>query len=478
MRIGRATSAWGGLALLGTLAAALLAPDLAAAHGFQGRADLPIPRWLFAWGAFVVLVVSFVALATLWPKPKLEPEQVQEKQVLSTPRVLEPILGAIGIAIFAVVVYSGFAGSQTTNANLAPTFVFVVFWVGLAFLSLLLGDVFAAFNPWRAFGRGVGWLVGRVGSAPAPIPYPERLGRWPAALGILAFTVLELVVPGSSRDDPSTLATYALVYAAIQLVGMSVYGSERWTRNADGLAVYFHLLSRVSPLHWSQGRLRLRPILAGTTGLALVPGTVAVLVVMIGTVSYDGFSQGPTWRDLGPEVQDLFVDLGMSLGTALSWASFVGLLAMVGAIGLLYRLGVVGIRSVDRKYGTSDLQRRFVHSLIPIALAYVVAHYFSYLLTSGSNMAFLVSDPLGDGANLFGTASVVPNTNWLTNEAVWYVQVGALVLGHVGGLCLAHDRALTLYSDVRVATRSQYWMLAVMVAFTSLGLWLLSAQGT
>jgi uncharacterized membrane protein YhaH (DUF805 family) len=133
------------------------------------------------------------------------------------------------------------------------------------------------------------------------------------------------------------------------------------------------------------------------------------------------------------------------------------------------------MHSVGRGHTTTELSRRFVHSLIPISLAYVVAHYFSLLTYQGQAMAYLVSDPLGHGSNLFGTATSTINYNLIGANGVWYVQVLALVLGHACGLALAHDRALVVYQRVRDATRSQYWMLAVMVAFTSLGLWLLSA---
>jgi hypothetical protein len=136
------------------------------------------------------------------------------------------------------------------------------------------------------------------------------------------------------------------------------------------------------------------------------------------------------------------------------------------------------MRTVGGSLEAGELGRRFAHSLIPIALAYVVAHYFSLLAYQGQATAYLVSDPLGDGSNLFGTASSTIDYGVIGANGIWYVQVAALVLGHAGGLALAHDRALALYRKARDATRSQYWMLAVMVGFTSLGLWLLSAQSS
>jgi hypothetical protein len=147
-------------------------------------------------------------------------------------------------------------------------------------------------------------------------------------------------------------------------------------------------------------------------------------------------------------------------------------------IAVIYYVGIRGMHGVSARYGTAELTRTFAHTLAPIGFAYVFAHYFSYLIWQSQAIGYLISDPLGNGANLFGTGGAQINYTIVSFAAIWYVQVATLVAGHVGGLALAHDRALVLYSDVAEATRSQYWMLAVMVAFTSFGLWLLSAVGT
>ncbi len=175
-----------------------LAAAPAAAHGFVGKQDLPIPTWLFVWAACVVLIASFVALAALWPTPRLQ--EPRERTVTRVPALGEPLCGALGVAAFAFVVYAGFAGAQDARTNILPTVVYVVFWVGTPIASLLFGDGFRAVNPWRATGRAVGWLAKRLGgdALPAPSPYPTRLGYWPAALGILAFVWVELAW---SRQD-------------------------------------------------------------------------------------------------------------------------------------------------------------------------------------------------------------------------------------------------------------------------------------
>jgi hypothetical protein len=457
----------------GVAALALALPASASAHGLVGKQDLPIPRWLFAWAAAVVLIVSFVGLAVLWARPRLQ--SVTERRRLSLPLVLEVLAGTIGVAGFIGCIYVGFAGVQIATANPLPTVIFVFFWVGPPFLALFLGDVFAPLNPWRAVGRATGWLVGRVaGEPPAPLPYPERLGRWPAALGILVFAWVELVYAG--RDDPSQLAVMALAYAAVQLIGMSLYGTKAWCSRGDAFGVYLSLFARLSPLHWRARTLFTRPTLGGAPPLPVVPGTVALLCCMIGTTSFDGFSQGALWNSIAPHLQDAFASMGFSAEHALEWAGTMGIIAMVLLVAGLYRLGVEGMRTVGRtRRSTAELSAAFVHTLIPIALAYVVAHYFSLVAYNGQGLPALLSDPLGDGSDLLGLNDTTINYTWISATGIWYVQVGALVLGHASGLALAHDRALALYDKARDATRSQYWMLAVMVAFTSLGLWLLSA---
>jgi hypothetical protein len=462
----------------GALAASVLAlPDAAWAHGLVGRQDLPIPRWLFAWGAATVLVVSFVALATLWPKPRLQ--RYKERAVAALPGALEVVCGIVGIAVFGLVVYAGLAGSQTATANLMPTVVYVLFWVGVPFLSAVVGDVFRLFNPWRALARGVGWVAKRVAgesALPDPLPYPERLGRWPAALGILIFAWVELVYV--DRSDPSQLSVMALAYAATQLVGMSLYGVESWSARGDAFGVYFNLFARLSPLDVRGRRVVVRKPLAAVVPLTPVAGTVALLCTMIGTTSFDGFSQGATWNSLAPRLQNAFLDLGLNAEHALEAALTVGLVGVVLIVSLLFRLGVAGMHTVGEGHTTSELAGRFVHTLVPIALAYVVAHYFSLLAYNGQATAYLASDPLGEGSDIFGTASATIDYNVIDATGIWYVQVAALVTGHVCGLILAHDRAIAMYRSARDATRSQYWMLAVMVSFTSLGLWLLSAANS
>jgi hypothetical protein len=461
------------LALLGML----LAPAAALAHGLVGRADLPIPEWLFGWAAAVVMVVSFVALATLWQEPVLEESSGWRPMpdwlsfTLVNPAT-EVAAGVIGVGLLAVTIWSGFAGVQLATANFAPTFIYVIFWVGLVPASLLFGDVFRAFNPWRAIARAAGFVTSRIrGPLPRPFAYPSWLGRWPAAATIFGFAWIELA--WVNGQDPSALAGATLLYSVLTLIATAVFGTEAWFRWGEGFSVYYNLFSRISAVEVRHGRLGLRRPLAALCRLDPVPGTIGMLVVMLGTVAYDGAAEGPQWSKLAPHLQDFFGNLGFSPGNALELAFTVGMLLGLVVIGTIYALGIVGVRTVDQRPFPA-VARTYVHTLVPIAAVYVFAHYFSFLMYNGQAIAFLASDPLGKGWDLFGTAGKAIDYGVISAKGIWYVQVGVLVAGHVAGLILSHDRALALYERARIATQSQYWMLAVMVGFTTFGLWLLS----
>jgi hypothetical protein len=443
------------------------------AHGLVGRTDLPIPKWLFGWAAAVVLVISFAALAVLWPKPELQDER--GRRWFTMPRFVEPLLGFLGVASFFVLVYAGLRGAQDAQDNLAPTVIYVHFWVGMAVVSVLFGDVFRAINPWRAIARFFAWWVGLFSEKPMPAPlrYPDKLGRWPAAITILIFTWVELAYV--NRDDPSQLALMAIAYALVQLIGMSFFGIETWENRADGFQVLWTTYARLAPFHRHDRDLWVRPPLNGAPRLDVVPGTLALLVVAIGTTSFDGFSNGPVWGSLGPDLSNFFGDLGFGLTARGELANTVGLVAMCLLIGAFYQLGVRGMTRVGTGHTRQELAGKFAHTLIPIAFAYALAHYFSLLMYQGQALGYLISDPLGHGSDLFGTAGSSIDYNIVTATSIWYVQVAALVSGHIAGLMLAHDRALAIYTNTREAVRSQYWMLIIMIGFTSLGLWLLSA---
>ncbi len=256
----------------------MLLPAPVFAHGLVGRADLPIPEALFAGAAALVLVLSFAALAALWSSPRLQ--EPRERRLFRLPFAVDVVLGLAGVAAFAAIVYAGLAGTDSEQDNLAPLAIFVALWVGVPFASLALGDVFRLLSPWRAIGRAAGWLAARLApgdALPEPLRYPERLGRWPAAAGIVFFGVCELC--WAAGREPQTLALLALGYLVTALVGMSLYGVEPWTRNADPFGAYFSLFARLAPLTRREGVLFARMPGTGAVGLDAVPGTAALRAV-------------------------------------------------------------------------------------------------------------------------------------------------------------------------------------------------------
>jgi hypothetical protein len=446
------------------------------AHGLVGRSDLPIPEWLFGWAAAAVLIVSFLALASLWADPRFEVDKWRPlpwSPALS--RALDLVCGTIGLFLLVVVIWSGLSGVQSASINFAPTFVYVTFWVGLVPLSVLFGDVFRAFNPWRAAGKAVSWVASKAagGPLPAPLEYPERLGHWPAAAGIFLFATIELV--SSSGDMPRNVAIAALAYSALTWTAMALYGVDAWIQRGEAFSVYYNLFSRMSVLERRDGVLGLRPPLSGLARFEPLPGTVPLLGVMIGSVSFDGFGESSAWTNTAGDIASVFEDLGLSAEKALEAAFLLGLFGSVLFILAVYRVAMIGVRSVGGDYDLTTLGRRFVHSLVPIAFAYVMAHYWTLLLYQGQATWALASNPLGEaGTDLFGTADRAIDYSVIGARGAWYWQVAFVVAGHVAGLILAHDRALIMYEDAKRAVRSQYWVLAVMVGFTSLALWLLS----
>jgi len=460
-------------------AAAALFPASALAHGIVVREDLPIPRSLFIAAAGTVLIVSFLGLAVLWPQPQLEGRSWRPlpggSGRLLVARAPQALAGALGAFVLAVVLWSGFDGSQLVTDNFAPTFVYVIFWVGLVPASVLFGDVFRALNPWRAIARAVAWIARRLarGRLPAPLPYPAWLGRWPAVAGIVIFAWLELVYQQGAQ--PNRLAVATFLYSGFTFAGMSFFGIETWLDRGEAFSVYFNLFSRISPFERREGRTGLRRPLSGLTSLdPSTPGTVALLAVMIGGITFDGVAEGPLWTGLKPTLVHFFMTLGAPTTGAAQLSSTLGLGAAILAVYGLYAIGIAGVRRTVGGASTSRLADAFIHSLVPIAVAYVGAHYLTFLLTQGQAIVPLASDPLARGWNLFGTANVTVNYGVIGTRMTWYLQVALVVTGHVAALMSAHDRALALYPDGLAAVRSQYWMLGVMVAFTTLALVLLA----
>jgi hypothetical protein len=455
--------------------------SLPLAHGVSVVNDLPVPLWLFTYGAAVVMVLSFVALGALWRRPVLEqqaggrPLPPWLQRLLLGPEV-RIVMGAISLALLVLVFLTALLGENSAAVNLAPSFVYVIFWLGIAAASVLLGNVWSVLNPWRAAADAVAWLAARAGLRwRPPLRFPARLGRWPAAALLFCFAALELAYPNSA--DPRALAAAIAIYSLVTWLGMLAFGRAAWLAGGEAFSVYFGLLSLLAPFGVRELRsgpqVVVRVPLSGLARRTSVPGTVAFVSVMLGSVAFDGFSRLVWWQGQVQSVQADLLDSPLLADVAVTAVNGAGLLVWVAAVAVLYRASVGGAGSaVDSRRSLAD---DFVLTLVPIAFAYVVAHYFSLAVLQSQVAWKLASDPFGFGWNLLGTADAHVRLDSLTPNTIWYVQVGALIVGHVLALMLAHDRAVTLFHSARRAMTTQYAMLGLMISLTIAGLWLLSS---
>ena len=454
-------SAWG-------LPASMSLPHPVFAHGIGGRQDLPVPLGVSVLAAVVVLVVSFVALAALWKSPRWQHPSPAAVFGTGVAAVLGRVLAVLGVAGLGLVVVAGVLGVDNSSANPASVLVFVGFWLVVPFVGALLIDVYRWLDPWR---RLAGWF-GIDREVPGAV---ERLGYLPATAAFLAFTWLELVSPASG---PRAVAIAAAVYTAY-LLGMAWWvGPDAASQTADAFAVYNRMLGGIAPYRVEGDGIVRQGWLRGLIQIPERRGMDLFVIAMIGTVTYDGASATPWWREsLANPLVTLLGDWGLAVSPATAlvgtvlWAITIGLVyvAYLGAAGAAARL--VGGDATARKVAL-----RFAHTLVPIAFAYAFAHYFTLVLFEGQLLISTMSDPFDLGWDLFGSADrsidyglIAESTAW-----VWYTQVAAIVLGHVGGVVLAHDRALADFPPDR-AVASQYVMLALMVALTGLGLVILAA---
>ncbi len=318
----------------------------------MGRAGLPIPGWLFSWAAAIVLIVSFVALSAMWRVPRLQHEQLLG--CVAIPRTVPVLVSTAGLALFALVLYSGFAGAQVPGANFSVTFIYVAFWIGMPLLSVIAGDVFPVLSPWRSLTRCLIWAARTLTGGARKLPlmrYPTRLGVWPAVVCLISFGWLELVY--TNRDLPSIVATLSLGYCLAMIVGMLVFGIELWESRADGFSVYFSLLSRLSMVKYRGGMAYLRRPLSGLADLPVIPGTVALICATIGVTTFDGMSNGVLWRKAAPGLESVFSAAGISGTAAIELTYTVGLLLCIGLVAGVFR-AVAGEQGVGLRRDTRE----------------------------------------------------------------------------------------------------------------------------
>lgn len=431
-------------------------------HGIGGAKDLPIPAEFAIAGAAAALAVSFIVLAVAWRSPRFDADTKGRPLpgwftgvVESTAFALA--LRALGLAFF---LYVGWAAVAGPDLLINPTFgVFYVWlWVGIVPASLLFGSFYKAVSP----ARTLHLLFSKVtGGDPdeALVELPRWVGYWPAVLGLFAFVWLELVYPGSTYLAPVRL--FVAAYLAIVVLGGAIFGS-RWIERADPFEVYSTLVGRLSVFgRRTDGTLVLRSPLGNLDGTPAAPGLVGIVAVLFGSTAFDSFKESTFWLQL---TQSSAID-----ATVLDTGALVLFCAVVAASFALATM-LTGVRDDTSRASLPDL---FAHSVIPIIVGYIVAHYLSYFVEVGQQTLIQLSDPMGRGDDYLGTADWQVSY-WLSTHPTFLavVKVLAVVTGHVLGVIAAHDRAIKLLPSRHQLT-GQLPLLAVMVFFTVSGLYLL-----
>ena len=509
------------LPLLAALAALVVVPVYA--HGFGERYDLPVPLGYFIVGAGAAVALSFVVIGWsgqagprgggYWRYDLLGLPLVGP--LLANPILLLPVR-LLSLLLLGLVIASGLFGSQVPSANFSPTFVWVIWWVGLGFFTALVGNAWAIVNPWKLLFEameGACRLVKPGFRLSLDESYPESWGAWPALVLFLLFAWLENAYPESSL--PARVGAMAVTYTVITLGGMVVFGKHRWLRSGEAFSVVFGFLARFSPTEVrviggapcgecsgecrdedgecvdcyecfegagagaSQARreVNLRPWAIGLARRQRVgPDVVALVVLMLATVTFDGFASTQAWVEVQSRSLDAFV--GVVNGTVVNGitiADTLGLLLFPAAFLLVYAGFCALMARVTGNARTSEeLAQAFVFSLVPIALAYNVAHFFSLLVVQGQLLITLSSNPFGAGWDLFGTAGYTVDIGVVSSQAVWFLAVGAIVAGHIIAVYLAHRVAMRVFGDRALAVRSQYPMMVLMVTYTVASLWIVA----
>lgn len=433
------------------------------AHGLGGAKDLPIPAEFAILGAVAALLISFTVLALAWRTPRFESDEHARPlptlgRVVDAPavRVALRVVGLLAFALLLVPLVFG----QDLDSNPVFGMLFVLIWVGIVPLSLAFGPVWKAISPFRSINWALSRLL-RIDPEKGLYAYPVRLGLWPAALGLYAFVWFELVLPNSNQLGPFRL--WITIYCAVLLIGALLHGN-RFLASADPFEVYSSLLAKVSPWGRRKDRLVLVSPLRNLATLTPVPGLVAVVAVLLGSTAYDSFRESPQ-----------FVQFVQGSTTSASLLTNVALLAFCVLAGLILVAGTTatGVRAGTRR---GSLPPLFAHSMVPIVVGYMVAHYFTYFVFMSQDTLIKLSDPLSRGDNWFGTA------DWAINWSLGYqatfvavLKVTAVVTGHVLGAVSSHDRALTVLPPRHHVT-GQLPLLAAMVVFTAGGLFLLFAS--
>jgi hypothetical protein len=458
--------------------ALLLVPvssENALAHALAQRYDLPLPLSYFLFGCGAVVAVTFIIFAIFFRKHR-NLAKASDGVILTVPipSILVASLQTLSIAALTLLVIAGLFGNPSTFKNITPVSVWVIWWVGFGFLAAFVGNLWPLINPWVVAFNLAQTVTRRWFKVLSfHLSYPPWLAVWPSCLLFLLFAWLELVAP--ARDVPRNIAIAILAYSFLTWTGFGAFGRDTWLKNGEVFSLAFGLFGRFAPLNFTHGDryyVSVRPWAEGlVTRTPLNASMTAFALLMLGTVTVDGLMETPQWA--------AFVTWALkgssADGNQVRYMLLQTSLLIAGPIMLaaLYLLATTVMARVSRA-SFKDMSGLFALSLVPIAIAYHLAHYFSLFAIAGQFIIPLASDPFGYGWDLFGTTLYRIDIGIVDAKSIWYISVAAIVTGHMIAVWVGHVTAVTAFVDENIATRSQYPMLVLMVGYTMLSLWILA----
>jgi hypothetical protein len=463
----------------------LTIPGIACAHSFGRLYNLPVPFWMYLYGATAALALSFLLVAYFVTAEVPSRQQTQRdlrnvRWLIALRRLrFMPLMKALSVMCLLLCLLTGFFGNQNPYLNFSMIFFWIVFALGFTYLSACIGDLFASINPWtvicEVIGRAsAGFLRGRCA-------YPPAAGYWPALALYMAFICLELF----AHTTPFLLALVLLIYTGLNLFGVWLVGPSAWFRYCEFFSVFLRLMAKMAPLDVAPGRLRLR---APFTGL-LEPAAenyslVAFVLFTLSSTAFDGLRETLPWVHLfwndtlnimTPLLGNRPIYFYATLRPVYVAYEMTCLLLSPFLYLAVYLLFIALAKWITRsRLMLRELALRFAFTLLPIALVYNVTHYYTLIFTQGVKIVSILSDPFGWGWNLFGTAGLLREPILPDMGFVWHTQVGLILSGHIVSVYLAHLEALRTFDTPRKATLSQLPMLGLMMLLTSTGLWILA----
>jgi hypothetical protein len=474
-----------------------LLPDAAQAHSFEVPYVLPIPLWIYMYACMAMLVISFAAIgyyfatpvAVTLPAPSSSRGGVKSgvndySGAVGRSTVLALRTGAVGLLLLTIA--AGFIGTKDPMVNINMTLFWVVFLLGFAYLTAIIGDVFAIISPWEAM-LDVGQTCG-LDFSKARVIYPRALGYLPALCCYVALIWIELF----TEQSPFVLSVALVAYSVIVFVGAWLFGRQTWLRYGEFFGVFFRLIGAMAPVAYirtpgsSEWHWRSRLPFSGIIDDPKEHFSLVLFVLfMLSSTIYDGLHDTQVWLDIYWKhllqlIEPMWGSVGLKERSTLIifWHTIYqrsGLILLLALYVGVY-LSVIAIAKWIAKIDASvaSLAQRFAFSLIPIAFVYNITHYITFLVTQIRVLPWLISDPFGKGWNLLNISRLPDQFGLLDMAFVWHMQVGLILIGHLVSVCVAHMISLRICHTRRQALLTQVPMLVLMMVYTSVGLWILS----